>query len=338
MIGYKRIRKDFIAPNGFKYEIGKIYELDKNEKLEICKCGFYFCKNPIDVLAYYQSDDTIIVKVEALGEIVHQGTKYATDKIRILRQYHKEELHELVLGSEGNIQPNKFNTGNYNTGGWNSGNYNTGCYNSGNHNTGKCNSGNGNTGVLNDGNFNSGDTNSGSRNSGNRNSGDRNSGICNSGNCNAGDYNIGDNNTGDHNTGNYNTGDYNNGDCNTGDYNSGSYNTGIFNTDKPLMRAFNKETTMTLTNFIGSLDYSFDTLCERIYNKNLIKGDREKIEALPNYDPDIFTEITGIKFDCDKDDNEIKEAIDEINDEIESLLTEIELKRKKINELKSKSN
>ena len=338
MIGYKRIRKDFIARNGFKYEIGKTYELDKDEKLEICKCGFHFCKNPIDVLAYYPNADTIIVKVEALGEIVQQGTKYATDKIRIIRQYSKEELQELIIGSEGNIQPNKFNTGNYNTGGWNSGNYNTGCYNSGNHNTGKCNSGNGNTGVFNDGNCNSGDANSGSRNSGNYNTGGRNSGICNSGNCNAGDYNIGDNNTGDHNTGNYNTGDYNNGDCNTGDYNSGSYNTGIFNTDKPLMRAFNKETTMTLTNFIGSLDYSFDTLCERIYNKNLIKGDREKIEALPNYDPDIFTEITGIKFDCDKDDNEIKEAIDEINDEIESLLTEIELKRKKINELKSKSN
>ena len=318
MIGYKRIRKDFTACNRFKYEIGKTYELDKDEKLEICKCGFHFCKNPIDVLAYYPNADTIIVKVEALGEIVQQGTKYATDKIRILRQYHKEELQELILGSEGNTQPNKFNTGNYNTGGWNSGNYNTGEYNSGNYNVGKCNSGNGNTGGCNNGHYNTG----------NNNTGDYNTGFCNTGNYNSGNYNVG----------NCNSGFYNEGDYNSGDYNSGNGNTGIFNTDIPLMRAFNKETTMTLTSFIDSLDYSFDALCERIYNKKLIKGDREKIEALPNYDPDIFTEITGINFDCDKDDNEIKEAIAEINDEIESLLTEIELKRKKINELKSKSD
>ena len=319
MIGYKRILKDFTACNRFKYEIGKTYELDKDEKLEICKCGFHFCKNPIDVLAYYPNGDTIIVKVEALGEIVQQGTKYATDKIRIIRQYSKEELQELIIGSEGNIQPNKFNTGNYNTGSWNSGNYNTGEYNSGNYNVGKCNSGNGNTGVFNDGNLNSGNANSGSRNSGNRNTGDNNSGNSNSGNCNSGFYNEGD----------YNSGDYNSGNGNSGIFNTGNGNTGIFNTDVPLMRAFNKETTMTLTSFIDSLDYSFDALCERIYNKKLIKGDREKIEALPNYDPDIFTEITGINFDCDKDDNEIKEAIAEINDKIESLLTKIELKRKK---------
>ena len=49
MIGYKALNKDFTACNRFKYEIGKTYELDKDEKLEICKCGFHFCANPIDV-------------------------------------------------------------------------------------------------------------------------------------------------------------------------------------------------------------------------------------------------------------------------------------------------
>jgi hypothetical protein len=102
------------------------------------------------------------------------------------------------------------------------------------------------------------------------------------------------------------------------------------------MRAFNNDTDMTFSSFIDSINYSFNELCERIYKNKLKEGDREKIEALPNYDPTIFTEITGIKFDDDKDNDE--ETIAELNDEIDSLLEEIELKLKKINELKTKSN
>ena len=48
---------------------------------------------------------------------------------------------------------------------------------------------NGNTGIFNSGNRNSGDWNSGNRNSGNRNSGDGNSGDWNSGNRNSGYFN-----------------------------------------------------------------------------------------------------------------------------------------------------
>ena len=273
MIGYKGLNEDFSGKNNFKYEIGKTYVLDKNEKLEICKCGFHFCKNPIDVYGTFPDKDNdafIIVEVEALGEIVREATKYATNKIKILREYTKEELDKLIVD-------NKHNTGDYNTGGYNSGNYNTGSYNSGDYNTGYYNSGN-----LNSGNNNTGDYNTGICNTGNYNSGCFNSGICNTGNCNAGMYNSGDCNSGTHNT---------------GKYNSGCYNSGCFNTDEPKMRMFNKACDMTYNEFLLSIDYSFTSFCYRIHDNELLPEDRARIEALPNYDPDIFTEITGIKFD-----------------------------------------
>ena len=258
MIGYKALHKNFKTYyKFFKYEIGKTYELPKDEKLKICKCGFHFCANPIDVYAYtfYNpsiADDTpIIVEVEALGDIVQEGTEYATNKIKILREFTREELDKL-------ISDNKHNTGKYNTGKCNSGNYNTGSYNSGNGNSGDCNSGNGNIGNGNTGKLNAGSYNSGS----------------------------------------YNTGRYNSGCSNSGLFNSGNFNSGCFNTDEPKMRMFNKTCDMTYNEFLKSLDYDdFIDLCRRIHNNDLLKEDRAKIEALPNYDPDIFTELTGIKFD-----------------------------------------
>lgn len=63
------------------------------------------------------------------------------------------------------------------------------------------------------------------------------------------------------------------------------------------MRAFNKPTNVTFSEWIEKLDYSFSALCNRIYNKSLIESDIEKIKALPNFDAKIFKEITGIDID-----------------------------------------
>ena len=154
--------------------------------------------------------------------------------------------------------------------------------------------------------------NTGKYNTGSYNSGSYNTGSWNSGDYNTGSHNTGRWNTGSYNTGRWNTGYYNIGKCNTGYYNSGIHNTGIFNTDEPKMRAFNKETDMTVGDFLWSLDYDFKQLCNRIRYDKLLPEDRERIEALPNYDPDIFTEITGIKFDDDKDD--LDEEMKKISD------------------------
>jgi len=265
MKGYKAFNKDWTCRD-FQYEIGKTYELAEGEKLKMCKCGFHFCANPIDVFGYYPMDgETKIAVIEALGNIEQEGTKFCTDKIRIIKEFTPEQLQALILD------------GNYN-----SGNYNSGYYNSGMRNSGNCNSGNGNSGNCNSGNCNSGMHNSGYYNSGMRNSGHWNSGDWNSGNWNSGR----------HNSGNCNSGNWN-----SGNYNSGNYNSGIFNTNEPKLRAFNREYDMTRSEWLNALDYNFCKLCCRINDKTLIDGDEEKIKALPNFDADIFEEITGIKIE-----------------------------------------
>ena len=238
MKGYKAFNVGWKCRD-FQYEIGKTYELGKDEKLEMCKCGFHFCKNPIDVFGYYDmTDDVLIAEVEALGEIQQEGTKYCTDKIRIIKEFTRKQLQALILDG-------KYNTGENNSGNWNSGDWNSGNHNSGNWNSGNCNSGN------------------------------WNSGNCNSGNCNSGDWNSGN--------------------WNSGNHNSGNWNSGIFNTNEPKMRAFNRECDMTLTEFLKGIDYGFYALCERIHEKSLCGEDYDRIRALPNFDAEIFQEITGIE-------------------------------------------
>ena len=257
MKGYKAFNAGWKCRD-FQYEIGKTYELPEGQELKMCKCGFHFCKNPIDVFGYYDmTDDVLIAEVEALGEIQQEGTKYCTDKIRIVKEFTRKQLKALILDGE------------YNTGENNSGIYNSGIYNSG-----SCNSGHYNSGI-----YNSGSCNSGSHNSGNHNSGDCNSGHYNSGDCNSGHYN---------------SGHYNSGRCNSGSYNIGSYNSGIFNTDEPKMRAFNRECDMSMTEFMFSIDYSFDDLCSRIQRKSITDEDVKHIKELPNFDAEIFKKITGI--------------------------------------------
>ena len=139
MEGYKAFNAGWVCRD-FQYEIGKTYELPEGQKLKMCECGFHFCKNPIDVFGYYPTNDSVLIaKVEALGEIQQEGTKYCTNKIKIVREFTRKELQALILD------------GKYNTGYHNSGNYNSGYYNSGN-----CNSGYYNSGYYNSGNYNSG--------------------------------------------------------------------------------------------------------------------------------------------------------------------------------------
>jgi hypothetical protein len=178
----------------------------------------------------------------------------------------------------------------------------------------KNNTGVDNTGTDNSGNWNSGDWNSGNRNSGDRNSGNRNSGDWNSGNGNSGDWN-------------------------SGNGNSGNGNSGIFNTNEPKMRAFNKETDMTYTEFrnkFGYMDIDFPLniwidakdmtdqekedhvgwettegyLKTLSYKeawqegwKNATQEQKDWYKNLPNFDAGIFKEITEIDV---KDDFNLK--------------------------------
>jgi len=217
---------------------------------------------------------------------------------------------------------------NNNTGNKNTGNFNTGCWNSGDGNTGEFNTGNRNTGDENSGCWNSGNRNTGDLNTGDRNTGYRNTGDLNTGCWNSGYENTGYRNTGAGNTGGENTGNRNTGDLNTGCWNSGSRNTGYLNTNTPKVRIFNKMCDIGFSD-IEFPSFFYFNVVEWISEENMTdsekdsypsyvttkgflkcydykqafkdsylkanKEDRNKVKELPNFDADLFYEISGIR-------------------------------------------
>ena len=146
------------------------------------------------------------------------------------------------------------------------------------------------------------------RNSGNRNSGDRNSGNWNSGDLNSGNLNSGDRNS--------------------GDWNSGNWNSGYFNVDSPLVRIFGKETDVKKEDidfpswlYFDLMQWvSHDTATDKEKKKHkkeieiyggFLKtltykeafrlawskaefSERKKLFSLPNWNNEIFMQISGI--------------------------------------------
>ena len=148
--------------------------------------------------------------------------------------------------------------------------------------------------------------------------GDEKQNLCNSGNWNSGNRNSGNCNSGNRNSGNWNS----------GNWNSGDWNSGNCNTDTPKVRIFNKETDVrradiefpdffyfdltqfvsydtatdeerkehkkeieTCGGFLKSMDY------KKAWRKSWDKADdedRRKVLALPNWDNELFKEISGI--------------------------------------------
>ena len=266
--GFKVFNPDWTCnPNGkpFQYAVGGTYEEDV--KPMVCDRGFHFCEKAADCFNYYQfNPENKVAEVLALGEVDTDGTKSCTNKIQIVREIPWAELLEIV------------NTG-------------KGC-------TGLCNSGN--------------------RNSGNRNSGDWNSGDWNSGDCNSGNRNSGD--------------------WNSGDWNKCSFSNGCFNTVSPKIYLFNKPSEWTYQDWLNSearyllnqipgdvLEYIYlsdmtdeekaehpeaettggylkildNSECAVIWWRGLSDRQKAVITAIPNFDKEIFKQITGIDVDAD---------------------------------------
>ena len=303
MIGYKATDKNGCC-RGFKFEVGKTYTKDTpKEELKCCTDNvFHFCRElfAIEKESNYKLSESRLFEVIA-GDYVREGDKYGTNSLTILREIEGDEKLELI---------------------------NSGYRNSGDRNSGNGNSGDRNSGYRNSGNGNSGDGNSGNWNSGEWNSGEWNSGDGNSGDWNSGNGNSGDSNSGNWNSGYRNSGHRNSGDWNSGDWNSGNCNSGYFNSDEPCLRMFNKMTyckkddinipswcyfdlTVWVSHdtateeekkkykneieicggFLKTLDYK--DAWRLAWNKASIK-ERKKLFELPNWDNEVFKEITGI--------------------------------------------
>ena len=171
------------------------------------------------------------------------------------------------------------------------------------------------------------------------NSGNRNSGDCNSGYWNSGDYNSGDHNSGNRNSGYWNSGDHNSGNRNSGDWNKTDFSNGCFNTVEPKIYLFNKPSSWTYRNWLGSkarylmkqiqgdifewvrlrnmtddektahpesettggyLKKLNNSESAAIWWRSLDQRQKNIIMSIPNFDKAIFKEITGI--DVDKED------------------------------------
>ena len=258
--------------------------------LSVCNEGMHFCEKASDCFNYYKFDSkNKVAEVIAHGEVRTDGVKSCTNKLEIVREIPWQELLAIV--------------------------------NAGKDCTGLCNSG---------------DYNSGNRNSGNRNSGNWNSGDCNSGNRNSGNRNSGDYNSGDYNSGDYNSGDCNSGDCNSGDWNSTSFSSGCFNTEESEIMMFNKPSGWTYRDWLNSearfllnqipknvVEWIYESNmtneekeahptykttggylkeldesdCDQVWWNGLLEHQRNIIKALPNFDPEIFFQCTGVKVD-----------------------------------------
>ena len=267
MKGYKVFTSDWTC-RGFQYEVGKTFEEDVTPSC--CNRGFHFCKELKDCFNYYPfNPNNKVAKVIALGEIDKKSddSKCCTNKIRIVEEISWEDVLKMV------------------------------------------NIGKGSSGLC-----NSGDRNSGDYNSGNHNSGNHNSGDCNSGN---------------RNSGNYNSGDYN-----SGDWNKSSFNNGCFNTIEPTIMMFNKPSEITYQDWVNSdarnllnqipkyvvkWIYSDDMTdeekkkhpeyeivggylkifdkseCGQLWWDSLSEKDKNTIKSIPNFDKEIFEDVTGIK-------------------------------------------
>ena len=278
--GFKVFNSDWTCRNK-QYTCPGAFEEDVTPS--VCDRGMHFCKKAADCFNYYSfNPENKVAEVIALAErTVEDGDKCATNYLEIVREISWQEVLEIV------------NTG-------------KGC-------TGLCNSGD--------------------WNSGNRNSGDCNSGDWNSGNRNSGDWNSGDWNSGDWNSGNRNSGNRN-----SGDWNKCSFSNGCFNTVEPKIYLFNKPSDWTYRDWLNSdaryllnqipgdvLEYVWfedmtdeektahpeakttggylkqldNSECGSIWWRGLNDYEKSIIKAIPNFDKEIFKEITGVDVDME---------------------------------------
>ncbi len=268
------------------------------ENVVACKKGYHVTK----YWNMWYEEDCRIFECEVDGVVVPAGEsavgvidKVVCTRIRLCK--------EIVAQFDSDR-----NTGHYNTGDCNAGHYNTGHRNTGNRNVGQYNTGQRNTGQRNTGNRNVGDHNAGHRNAGHHNTGDCNTGHYNTGHYNTGDrntgrYNAGHHNAGHHNAGHHNTGNYNTGNYNTGNHNTCSYSSGFFNTVNDTISVFNKPCKIDVWekackpgficfDIVGTMKESW----RKAYDW-ASEGDKLLLVKLPNFDADVFYEISGIMVD-----------------------------------------
>ena len=172
-----------------------------------------------------------------------------------------------------------------------------------------------------------------------------NTGEENTGHWNSGDRNSGDRNSGDMNSGDRNSGDLNSGDWNSGYGNSANRSAGIFCSTETTVRMFNKETSFKwdeidhphfnefyLNKWIEETNmtdeekkadpefnvrkgylktYSWEEAWANFW-RDTNEENRQKVLNLPNFDAQVFKEITGIDVADNSKKQELLSKADEL--------------------------
>ena len=258
--GYKVFNPDWTCDPAY-YAIKQYTcpgKFEEEVELEVHSHGMHFCQNAVDCFNFYSfNPNNHVAEVIAYGNVLTKNNMSCTDKLEVVREIPWDEVLRIV------------------------------------------------------------------------NLGKNCTGYCNTGNCNTGDYNTGNCNVGD-----CNTGDCNTGNGNTGDWNKSSHNTGCFNTKEPKIILFNKPSDWTYDDWLRS-DARFllhqipKNVVKWIYEKNMTDKEKAKyptykttggylkaldesecaqlwwdslpnyqknvIKEIPNFDPCIFEQCTGIK-------------------------------------------
>ena len=194
-----------------------------------------------------------------------------------------------------------------------------------------------NTGDWSTGDWSTGDYSAGNRSTGHWSTGDYSTGDCSTGDWSTGYRSTGYHSTGNYSTGDRSTayrstGDYSTGNWSTGDWSTSDYSTGHFSTiDDTGFSAFNKPCTrkqwaqadipswlyFNLTEWVDKEDmtdlekqdhptyettggylkkYEYQEAWKKSYD-NATREEQLKIKSLPNFDAEVFYEISGIKID-----------------------------------------
>lgn len=90
--GFKVLNPDWSSRRGFKLHVGSTYEVDVSPS-EFYYRGFDFCREAKDCFKYNGFDpDNRVVEIVALGEVTEDGERFATNKIKIVREISWHEV------------------------------------------------------------------------------------------------------------------------------------------------------------------------------------------------------------------------------------------------------
>lgn len=105
--GYKATSSDMKCRD-YQFELGNSYSIDG--PLKLCKNGFHFCKDPINVFKFYKNKDARIFEVQVGGTIVDDGTKSVCEHIKFIRELSPQDIEQIFDRNLSTVTDNDIKT------------------------------------------------------------------------------------------------------------------------------------------------------------------------------------------------------------------------------------